>query len=213
MQHMIEPIEKHALLIVFVGVDGSGKTTQARRLAASLREEGHSATFHPHETYTPLREIIDHVAVKAGYEDGLTMMGRSTVRLFSSLLKYKTLLGATEILGDPKQIVIMDRYSYCQYAVSRHWKTDNEWLLRLIFERFPTPDFVFYMAVDVERAQNRIMKRGSDHETIEFLHGVDASYRTLPEFQNFIEVDANQAPDVIQKTLTEMLAQRIAQIK
>jgi dTMP kinase len=55
----------------------------------------------------------------------------------------------------------------------------------------------FLLAVDPGIAHDRIEARGYDHETIEYLSAAAAAYRSLPEYGEFVVIDANAAPDQV----------------
>ena len=47
------------------------------------------------------------------------------------------------------------------------------------------------------RGQDRVERRGSDHETVAYLTAADAAYRSLPELTGVVVIDANRTPDVV----------------
>ena len=59
----------------------------------------------------------------------------------------------------------------------------------------------FLLAVDPEMAYQRIEARGNDHEELAYLSAADAAYRSLPEYADFVVVDANGSPDEVTAAL------------
>ncbi len=62
------------------------------------------------------------------------------------------------------------------------------------------------MAVDPVVAQERIVRRGTDHESLDYLIAADRAYRSLPEFSDFVIIDANRTPEEIQTEIRTRLA-------
>ena len=68
----------------------------------------------------------------------------------------------------------------------------------------------FLLAVDPVIAQDRIESRGYDHEELDFLHAAAAAYRSLPEYGDFVVIDANGTPAEVAETLRAESAERTA---
>jgi dTMP kinase len=62
------------------------------------------------------------------------------------------------------------------------------------------------LAVDPEVAYERIEARGYDHEELSYLRAAAAAYRSLPEYRDFVVVDANgTAAEVAARVRTALL--------
>ena len=87
----------------------------------------------------------------------------------------------------------------CQYASlrARGARPAAERRARLAYRWFPRPDVTFLLVVDPEVAYDRIERRGYDHEEMSFLYSAAAAYRSLPEFAEFVVIDANGTPDEV----------------
>ena len=90
----------------------------------------------------------------------------------------------------------MDRYAVCQYASLRAHgaRPAAERRARLAYRLFPKPDITFLLAVDPAIAYTRIETRGYDHEEMSYLRAATAAYRSLPEYGDFVVIDANGTP-------------------
>ncbi|NJP33066.1 dTMP kinase [Micromonospora thermarum] len=185
--------------VALIGIDGSGKTTQAHRLAEALTAAGHPATYHRNAGG---RRFLGRVAQRLGRADAQRLLGRTGLLAAESVLRWLAIAAA--LLGHllTGRIAVMDRYSVCQYASirahgGRHW----ERLARLGYRMFPRPQVTFLLSVDPAEAYRRIERRGTDHESMAYLTAADHAYRTLPEYPTFVLVDAGRPADEVARQI------------
>lgn len=182
--------------IALVGVDGSGKTTQAHRLADQLAAEGLPAVYRRNAGG---RRWFGRVAVRLGRADAEDLLGRRLMLFVESVLRWLAILRTLLRRAFTGEIAVMDRYAVCQYASlrARAAAPAAERRARLAYRLFPPPDVTFLLAVDPRTAYDRIEARGYDHETTEYLGAAVAAYRSLPEYHDFVVIDANGTPDEV----------------
>ncbi|MGA4685796.1 hypothetical protein [Micromonospora sp. AB353] len=72
------------VMIALVGVDGSGKTTQARALAARLRERGVRARYFENAGGRPL---WNRLARALGRPDGVALFGRTVYPVLEATVR------------------------------------------------------------------------------------------------------------------------------
>lgn len=186
--------------IALIGIDGSGKTTQARLLAAELIAAGYPAAYRQNAGG---RHWFGRIAHFFGRSDAEALFGRRGTLLVESLLRWlaiaRTLLRRTV----NREIAVMDRYAYCQYASLRAHgaRPSAERFARLAYRLFPHPDVTFFLAVDPQVAQDRIERRGYDTETMDYLRTATEAYRSLPECPRFVVIDANGTLEQVTKAL------------
>jgi dTMP kinase len=183
--------------IAFAGVDGSGKTTQAVRLADSLASEGFPASFEPNESMLPVRTMLNRIADRTGHKDYVDMLGPDTARILGAVLKWRSLQPLRERLADEDAVVITDRGVVCQYALVRVFGGGNEEMIRAIFDDLPRPDVTIYIDVPGDLASARLDERGIDSHGGRELDELAAAYRSLPEFADFAIVDGTRAVDAV----------------
>lgn len=193
-------------VVALVGVDGSGKTTQAHRLAAALREAGLPAAYWQNAGG---RRWFGRLAKRLGRgADAQRLLGRSGLLLVESVLRWLAIARALLRSRLRGTVAVMDRYAVCQYASIRAHSGGRvaERLARLAYALFPRPDVTFFLAVNTSEAVRRIDLRAEDHESEEFLAMSAAAYRSLPEFGLFVVIDANGTPDEVTARIAEHLA-------
>ncbi len=193
--------------VALIGIDGSGKTTQAHRLADALTAAGRTATYHRNAGG---RRFLGRVAQRLGRPDAQRLLGCGGLLLMESLLRWLAIAAA--LLGHllTGRVAVMDRYSACQYASIRaHGGHRWEWLARLGYRVFPRPQVTFLLAVDPVEAYRRIERRGTDHESMRYLAAADHAYRTLPERATFVVVDADRPPDEVSRQILAHLDGRL----
>lgn len=144
--------ENRGLLIVFEGIDGAGKTTQARRVTAWLNEKGLPAVSFSEPTHQGvygrrLREVI--------------LNGRAGISPWEELelfLKDREEDVQKNILPALRQnsIVVMDRYYYSNMAYQGALGIDVNHIRVLNEKIAPRPDMVIILDLDVRTGLDRI---------------------------------------------------------
>jgi dTMP kinase len=196
-------------VVALIGIDGSGKTTQARRLAAELTAAGHRATYHQNAGG---RRWFGRLAARFGRQDAEELLGRRTMLIVESVLRWLAIARALLHRARTGDIAVMDRYAACQYASirarGRHARR-GEWLARAAYRFLPRPDVTFLLRVEPAIAHQRVEMRGYDHETVADLTAADAAYRSLPEYAEVVEIDANPDPEIVNAAIHAHLAARL----
>jgi dTMP kinase len=172
---------KRGSLIVFEGVDGSGKSTQLALLADALRACGREVveTGEPYDcewgrTIRAMARTPEGVAPELELEWFLEQR-RVHVR---------------EVLGPElaaARVVLSDRYFLSTVAYQGARGLDAERLLAESEAEFPIPDLVLLLEVDAERGLRRVAARGGPREpafeeraflerVAAIFHGLDRDY-------------------------------------
>jgi len=166
------------MFVSFEGLDGCGKTTQARLLAAALEETGVEVVLTREPGGTPLGEQIrdlvlhgDHVAPWA--EAALYAAARA--QHVEELIRPALARGAT---------VVCDRYvdsSVAYQGAGRELGVEEVLALNLTAVDGLLPDLTFLVEIDVDAALARIGDKGDriERAEAEFWPRVAEAYRAL----------------------------------
>jgi thymidylate kinase len=199
-------------VVAIVGIDGAGKTTQARLLAAWLTGGGHPADYWQNAGG---RRWFGRFARIIGRRDAQDLLGIGGMLFIESVLRWLAIGRALVRSRLRRHIAVMDRYSWCQYASIRAHARGTlaqsgrrERRTRWFYGLFPQPDLTVFLAVTPGRAHARVEARGTDHEDLHYLAAADAAYRSLTEADRFVVVDANRGPAEVQHDLRKAVAMR-----
>lgn len=186
--------------VILDGVDGSGKTTQAKRLVRALEERGRPTPLHVREPgSTPLgerlRAILLDSDVPAGAASEVLMFASARRQLLDTLVR--------PALAEGRD-VICERFHPSTYAYQAvAGELSGEQVLELLhgWANDPAPDTVLLFDLDAEVAgarrqggDDRIESRGLD-----YLAAVVEGYRDYARrFPSLVElIDADADVDVV----------------
>lgn len=194
------------MFIVFEGIDGSGKETQARMLADYLMRSGRQVVL----TEEPTKDLF------TGYF--LRMLLRSkdvpdpkTVALMFAADRNEHVKKIIEPALKAGEIVISERYYWSSIVYQTMQGLDEEYVRGLNAE-FPRPDVTILIDVPPEVAMERIVARahGNDglvqkFEKLEFLSKVRQRYIELARREGFEVVDGTSGPTNVHKRVLNVL--------
>lgn len=207
---MLKPIPKRATLIVFEGIDGSGKTTTAGLLAERLTAHGVRTTLQLNRSLGPVRDALDAIAHEDGYRDRFDKFGASNTQFMGALLKWRELLDLEPLLDQNDHVVVLDRYFYTHLALAVAHETTNGAVLRRLFSVFPAPDIGLFIDVDPKVAVERVFKRGRDTNSLRYLVRLRNGFMSLPEMQHFQVLSGDADPATVLDDAWRMITPMIA---
>ena len=190
--------------IVFEGLDGTGKSTQLKLLAAYCEAKGHTVFTDAEPTDLPtgklLRQLLSGAFPSSPWATAALFLAdriNQNTDPENGIIKH---LNAGET-------VILDRYYYSTFAY-QGYETDMDWTMDIHY-RCPAlkkPDIVFYLTMAPEKCvarieENRAAEEMEIYETVERLTAVDrqfgAVFSRLRDKENVVYIDADGTVDEV----------------
>ncbi|ASJ16302.1 dTMP kinase [Thermococcus chitonophagus] len=150
------------LFIVFEGIDGSGKSTQARLLAEWFRERGYNVLLTKEPTDTSLGKFIREVVVRGSLIDGSKLSYEAEALLFAAD-RAEHVRKVIKPALDEGKVVICDRYFYSSLAYQWARGLDLEWLMK-INEFAIRPNLAILLDLPTRESLKRIRARANISE-------------------------------------------------
>jgi dTMP kinase len=173
-------------LIVLEGLDGSGKATQAARLAKTLADAGENVMQITFPDYASESSALVRMYLGGQFgakPDDVNAYAASSFYAVDRYASYKTRWGAFYEQGG---VVIADRYTtsnaihQCSKLPRAEWESFLAWLFDYEFHLLglPAPDEVIYLAVDPAVSQRLMNERYHGDESKKDVHEKDVEYLT-----------------------------------
>jgi dTMP kinase len=194
-------------LIVFEGIDGSGKTSLSRVFHSHLLEKGLAAVWFCEPTTSPRGQKIRRLARD---KDAISITAE--LELFIEDRRWDVETNILPALRSGKTVV-MDRYFFSNACYQGARGLDMEAILRLNREFAPEPEIVFIIDVDVDTALARINRSRPGvaklFEKKEFLQKVRRNYLNLCG-ANLVRIDGNHDLQTVMDSVLTQFAKRRA---
>lgn len=175
------------MLIVFEGIDGSGKTTQAKILARRLNNQGLKASY----SKEPTEGVIGRFIRQEVLTNGQITDPRAVALLYAA--DRSTHLNSVVFSDDV--INIFDRFYYSSVAYQGALGVPIDYIL-MVNSFAPKPDLVFLMDIDPTLGLKRL-NRFDRFENIETLIKVREIYLNLAKRYGMFVIDATKSVEEI----------------
>ena len=191
------------ILVALEGIDGTGKSTQARHLAAIFREQGYAVALLREPTVSPWGRRIRQ-AMTAGHR---VLAPSQELDLFLQDRRYDVAAHIRPAIA-ARQLVLMDRYYFSTIAYQGALGIDPEHIRRLNEAFAPVPDLVLLLMVPPAQALERIRQaRGQADDVFEredHLNKVNGVYQTLTG-PHVHPIDAGQPIEVVTAAMRQKI--------
>lgn len=208
-------MEKRPLFIVFEGIDGSGKSTQADLLVYRLKKIGYKVHNTCEPTDGPVGKLI-----RSAFKGEISLNDKSIAGLFVAdrlehILNAEN--GMLHHLGTGK-IVICDRYYFSSYAYQASF-TSFEWVIQAnaISASLLKPDLTIYVDVSPTVSMERIKANRTVtelYETLENLEKVRTNYlkafELLKDRENVFITDGNRPIEEVENNIWQKIEPLLA---
>jgi dTMP kinase len=196
------------VFIVLEGIDGAGKSTQAKLLKIWFEERGYEVVLTKEPTDTAFGRLIRRLVLTGGREgiiDGAKISHEAEALLFAADRAEHVDKLIRPALESGK-VVISDRYFYSSLAYQWARGLDLEWLIDL--NRFAIrPDLVLLLDLPVKESMKRLKSRSikSEFDRIyELQRKVRENYLKLAE--RFREIKIVNALDDVEEVHRQIVA-------
>jgi dTMP kinase len=191
---------KKGILIVFEGIDGSGKSVQAKLLQEKLREKGFDVvSFQEPSDSQWGREIKK----KALHPDSLSP--EEELDLFVKDREDNVEKNLKPALQE-KKVIILDRYYFSTISYQGARGIDPERIQKVNEKFAPKADLVFILDIDARSGLDRIKDRKNKERLFEredYLTKVDQIFRNL-RGKNIIHLDALETEEAISQKIEKI---------
>ena len=198
-------------LIALEGIDGCGKSIQAKLLAASLEKDGHQVVLTREPTHGPAGQRLQSYLLgpsrNLAPEEELALFIEDRREHVEQVIKPALARG---------RVVITDRYYYSSVAYQGALGLNPDDILAANEAFAPAPDLVFILDLPITEALARLAKKGKGarqvSESFPYLRQVAAIYAGLsgPRFRR---VAASPPPMAVHAVILEETRKAIKEVK
>jgi dTMP kinase len=199
--------ERRGMLVAFEGIDGTGKSTQIRLLAESLRGQGHDVQVTREPTDGPFGQRIREL-----YASRAEVSKEEELELFLSDRRQHV----AEVIGPALaagRIVLTDRYYLSTAAYQGAVGLDPVEIIRRNEQFAPVPDLVLLLVVPPALGVKRIRTlRGEAPNAFEQEEGLQrvASIFDLLDRGYIRRIDASQSVEEVQRAVYDAVRELLA---
>jgi len=190
---------KKGALIVIEGIDGAGKSTQAKQLARNLRAMGLDAVYFREPSRGRWGRLIKKKAKEAG-----SLTPEEEFELFRKDRQDNVEKNLKPALAEGN-IIVLDRYYFSSIAYQGAKGIDPERIRRMNEKFAPRADLVFILDIGAEAGLARIADRKRKDRLFEreaYLSRVRRIFRGFTG-RRFVRIDAGQEKSEVARLILE----------
>lgn len=190
---------QQGLFLVFEGIDGSGKSTQAQLLYETLVYKGIQVVLTKEPTDGPFGKRLRQLAQKG--RDEITLQEE-----YALFIQDRAEHVENELIPQLAQgaVVVCDRYYYSTMAYQGALGMDPETIYAENVRRFPTPDKVLCITVSPRTGRSRITSGRKEtpnlFEKEAYLTKVAALFDAMP-YDEIVRIDGTRDIQAVQQAV------------
>lgn len=171
-------------LIVLEGIDGSGKSSQYRRVCQRLEEDGISFTHIVFPRYDRESSALLRLYLNGAFGSAPEDVNAYTASTFFAVDRFASFRDDWGKAYAAGELILSDRYTTSNMVHQGSKLSDEElpeffsWLSDLEFNRMglPKPDLVIYLDTTIEISLRRMRRREREWHTHADIHEKDTAY-------------------------------------
>jgi dTMP kinase len=184
--------------IVIEGLDGSGKTTQAKLLAVKLKKS-HNAIYTAEPSHGKIGKFIRNRILY-----GETRLPNSVEALLFAADRLEHIQNEVLPALERGSLVVSDRYLYSSLAYQGSEGLSLQWI-QTINEHALKPDLALFIDVSPETVLRRLKRKKSVMETLETQQKVREVYMKYVKNGALVNVDGGQSKQSVANEVLEVV--------
>jgi len=193
-------MKKRGIFICIEGIDGCGKTTQAKLLVERLVDMGYDAIYTAEPSKGKIGQFIKEYCLH-----GANRVSSIIEALLFAADRVEHLENEVIPALNEGKLVVSDRYLYSSLAYQGAAGLDLEWI-KAVNVHAKLPDLALFIDIKPKIAMQRLKSKKSTMETLENLHKVREVYVKFVEIEELMRIDGSKsieevADSVLKKTV------------
>lgn len=196
--------------IVFEGIDGSGKTTQIKKISKHLNSYSYKVYQSVEPTKGVVGKLIRQILSKK------TNVDQKTIALLFAADRTNHLFNKTNGIKskiDNGEIVLCDRYYFSSYAYHAQYM-DMKWVVDINLQSSDNlrPDLTIFLDVKPDTCLKRIKNNRNKfdiYEKLDIMKKVRQNYfkafDMLKNIENIVVIDGNKSPEKLEIDILEQV--------
>jgi dTMP kinase len=195
--------KKKGFFVCIEGLDGCGKTTQAKLLVGKLKRMGFDAIYTAEPSSGKIGQFIKKYCLHG--EKRVSVVVEAL--LFAADRFEHVMNEITPALNNGK-IVISDRYVYSSLAYQGAAGLDLEWI-KIINKNAIKPNSAIFIDVEPEIVVQRLKPKKSVMEKLETQRKVREVYMTFVRKGELVKIDGNRSKTKVAETIFAVISKQL----
>jgi dTMP kinase len=194
----------HGALIVFEGIDGAGKTTQAHRLVEAVRDAGLAAVYSKEPT-----DGVWGAKIRRSAEAGRMPMEEELRAFLEDRREH--VRDVVEPALESGSVVVLDRYYFSNAAYQGARGADVAAIVAENEAFAPQPNLLLFLDVPVDVGLGRVRARGQGVTSFEVADALEKSAAIFRSFDRpyWRRLDGRQPVDDVTKQVMDLVTRTV----